>query len=53
MDLKTLSNSELSQLRSDVMAEQDRREDLATIPGQITELKQKYVDGGGDPKELL
>lgn len=52
MDMKTLSDEELDQHRRDVLAEQERREALETIPTQIAELKQKYVEGGGDPKEL-
>ena len=52
MDLKTLSDGELDQHRRDVLAEQERRQALETIPQQIAELKQKYVEGGGDPTNL-
>ena len=52
MDLKKLSDEELDQLRRDVLTEQERRENLARIPAQIEELKQKYVEGGGNPKDL-
>ena len=52
MDLTKLSDEELDQLRRDVLQEQDRRENLARIPDQITELKAKYVEGGGDPEDL-
>lgn len=52
IDLKTMSNEELDALRRDVLAEQERRENLARIPDQITELKAKYVEGGGDPTKL-
>lgn len=53
MDLTKLSDEELDQHRRDVLQEQERREALETIPQQIAELKAKYVEGGGDPKELL
>lgn len=52
MNLRNLTDEELDQHRQNVLAEQERRANLASIPGQITELKQKYIDGGGDPKEL-
>ena len=52
MDLKQLSDEELDQHRRDVLAEQERRQALETIPDQIAELKQKYVEGGGDPTNL-
>lgn len=52
MDLTKLSDEELDQHRRDVLQEQERRENLARIPDQITELKAKYVEGGGDPDDL-
>lgn len=52
MDLKTLTDEELDQHRQEVLAEQERRQALATIPDQIAELARKYVDGGGDPGNL-
>ena len=52
MDLKQLSDEELDDHRRDVLAEIERRENLARIPDQITELKTKYVELGGDPKDL-
>jgi hypothetical protein len=52
MDLTKLSDDELDQLRRDVLAEQERRENLARIPHQITELRDKYVELGGDPEQL-
>ena len=52
IDLKTLSDEELNQHRRDVLQEQERRENLARIPDQITELKAKYVEGGGDLEDL-
>lgn len=52
MDLKQLSDDELDQHRRDVLAEQERRENLERIPDQITELKTRYVELGGDPDQL-
>lgn len=52
MDLQTLSDEELDQHRRDVLAEQERRENLERIPDQITELKTKYAELGGDPGNL-
>ena len=52
MDLKTLSGEELDQHRRDVLSEIERRENLERIPDQITELKHKYVELGGDPDNL-
>lgn len=52
MDLKQLSDEELDQHRRDVLAEQECREALVTIPTQIRELKDKYVEHGGDPANL-
>ena len=52
MDLTTLDSEELDQLRRDVLAEQERRENLARIPAQIEVLREKYVAGGGDPADL-
>lgn len=52
MDFKQLSDEDLDQHRRDVLAEQERREALETIPDQIGELKAKYVEGGGDPDLL-
>lgn len=52
MDLITLTREELDALRRAVLSEQERRENLAQIPGQISELRDKYVAGGGDPDDL-
>lgn len=52
MNLKGLTEEELEQLRIDVLAERERRSNLAQIPGQIVELREKYVAGGGDPGDL-
>lgn len=52
MDLTTLTDDELAALRRDVLAEQERRANLATIPGQVAELARTYAAGGGDPDDL-
>lgn len=52
MDLSTLTDEELAEHLNAVLAEQERRQALATIPDQIRDLTAKYVDGGGDPADL-
>lgn len=52
MNLQELTDEQLDQHRQDVLAEQERRQALATIPDQIAELAKKYVDGGGNPENL-
>lgn len=52
MDLTELTDEELSDHLNAVLAEQERRQALATIPDQIRDLTAKYVDGGGDITNL-
>ena len=52
MSLKEMSDEDLDALRVDVLREQERRDSLSKIPGQIVELREKYVSGGGDPDDL-
>lgn len=52
MDLTKLSDEELDQHRREVAVEQERRENLERIPDQITELKTKYAELGGDVDDL-
>lgn len=52
MDLRTLDDDELNQLRRDVLIEQERRVNLAAIPEQIEQLAKVYRDGGGDEQAL-
>lgn len=52
MDLKTLTNADLDQLRRDVLIEQERRANLAAIPEQIEQLAKVYREGGGDEQAL-
>jgi len=48
VDLTTLSDDDLAAHLDAVLAEQERRTRLATIPAQVATLAQQYVDGGGD-----
>lgn len=52
MNLTTLTDDELEQLRIDVLNERERRENLLAIPDKIAQLRQTYIDGGGDPAGL-
>ena len=53
IDLTTLTDDELDQLRVDVSTEQERRANLAQIQATIQELATKYAEGGGDREELI
>ena len=53
MDYKTLTDEQLNEARTAIMAEQERRANLAQIPATIQELATKYTEGGGDREELL
>lgn len=52
MDLTTLTDDELDEHRRAVLAEQERRENLARIPEQVADLARTYTAGGGDPDDL-
>lgn len=52
MDLKVLTDDQLSDHLNEVLAEQERRKALAEIPAQIEELTAKYVAGGGNLEDL-
>lgn len=52
MDISTMTDEQLAEHLNAVLAEQERRQALATIPAQIEELTAKYLAGGGDPAEL-
>lgn len=52
MDLTTLNDEDLNTLRINVLNEQERRADLASIPQTITDLAAKYVAGGGSLGDL-
>ena len=52
MDLATMTDGELDDLRRAVLNEQERRANLAAIPEQIEQLAKVYRDGGGDERVL-
>lgn len=52
MNLSELTDEDLDQLRVDVLNEQERRANLLRIPGQVSDLIDKYVQGGGDKADL-
>lgn len=47
-----MNDEELAEHLNTVLAEQERRQALATIPQQIKDLTAKFIDGGGDIEEL-
>jgi len=48
MDLTTLTDEELDQLRIDVLNEQERRQIEATYPAQIEEMSARYKRATGE-----
>lgn len=52
MDFTTMTDEELSNHLNVVLAEQERRQSLANIPGQIQELTNRFIAGGGNPEDL-
>lgn len=52
LDLKALTDGDLDELRRDVLAERERRANLAAIPDQIASLAKLYRDGGGVEQAL-
>lgn len=52
MELNELTDEQLDTLRTDVAIEMERRQALATIPNQISDLAKKYVDGGGSIEDI-
>ena len=53
MDYKSFTDEQLNDARTAILAEQDRRANLAQIPATIQELAAKYTEGGGDREELI
>ena len=51
-DVRDLDDDQLDALRLTVLAEKERRANLAAIPSQIADLAGKYRDGGGDEQAL-
>lgn len=53
MDYKELTDEQLSEARTAILVEQERRANLAQIPATIQELANKYAEDGGDREDLL
>ena len=53
MDYKSLTDDQLDEARTAILAEQERRANLEQIPATIQELAAKYAEGGGDREELI
>ncbi|WP_336647510.1 hypothetical protein [Microbacterium sp. MMO-10] len=53
MDLTDMTDDDLDALRVAVAVEQERRQALATIPAQVAQLAARFVDGGGDPADII
>ena len=52
MNLSEFTDSEIDALRVAVLVEQERRINLAKIPGEIAVLARMFRDGGGDEATL-
>lgn len=52
LNLATLTDTELDQLRVDVAAERERRDRLAQAPAQVAEIARRYTEDGGNPAGL-
>jgi hypothetical protein len=50
---ETLSDSELEFRHNAMIQEKERRQNLANIPGQVAMLSQRFIDGGGNPEDLV
>ena len=48
MNISTLTDTELDALRVDVLNEQERRANLATIPVTLATLAAQFIAGGGE-----
>ena len=53
MDLTTLTDAELSTLRQEVAAEQDRRRKVAQLPDDLAAMARDAAAAGCDRDELL
>jgi len=53
MDLTTLTDEQLADHLNAVLAEQERRQRLAAVPGQMAEMAARYVADGGDRGDLI
>lgn len=53
MDLTTMTEDDLAQMRLDVLREQERRARLAAIPEQVAAAADAWREAGRDPQELV
>ena len=52
MDYTVISDADLELHLNTIINEKERRANVARIPGEIASLKQKFIEGGGDPAVL-
>jgi hypothetical protein len=52
MDITTLTDEELDQLRIDILTEQDRRHIRASTPQVVADLTARFIADGGDKAML-
>lgn len=52
MDLRTMTDDDLDQLRRDVLIEQERRQKVAELPEQVASLARDAIDAGVNPESL-
>lgn len=53
IDITTLSDEDLDTLRTNVMAEQERRARLASTPAIVADTARRYIADGGDKADLI
>lgn len=53
MDLTTYTDEGLDLLRTEVLNEQERRQRLASAPGQVQAIATRYTEDGGNPADLV
>ena len=52
MDLRSLSDTDLDQLRRDTLDEQDRRRNLEQLPDQLAAMTRDAIAAGCDPEVI-
>ena len=52
MDLTTLTDEQLDELRRDILAEQERRAKVADLPDQLAAMTRDAVAAGCDPEVI-
>lgn len=52
MDLTTLTDQELDELRRDVLTEQERRTKITQLPDQLADMTRDALAAGCDPDTL-